>query len=64
MRDFTDILETISNTLDPEEIVERLGISSVDLCDALADQIEDNLQRFYDLIGEEDNDEIEDLQDY
>lgn len=60
MRDFTDILESISEALDPEEVIDRLGISSQDLCNSLADEIEANLDKFYDVI---DDDDIEYLQD-
>jgi AraC-like DNA-binding protein len=49
MQNFTDILEHISEALDPEDIVDRLGISSKELCDKLADEIEAKIEAFEDV---------------
>ena len=47
--DYADILERIAEALGPDEIVDRLGISSLDLVDVLADHIEKKLWEFEDV---------------
>ena len=49
MRDYSDILETIAEALSPDEIIDRLGISSENLCDRLADDIANKLGEFEDV---------------
>jgi hypothetical protein len=49
MRDYADILEVIAEALSPDDIIDRLGISSEDLCDRLADDIANKLGEFEDV---------------
>lgn len=57
MRNFADILQSIAEALSPDEVVDRLGISSEDLCNQLADEIEAKLDEFEDIYYDGDESE-------
>jgi len=44
----------ISDHLDPEEVVERLGLTSEQICELLEDMILDSLDQFEDVYNESD----------
>ena len=48
-----DILIQIKDRLDPDELVDRLGLTTEELCDVLVDYISDNLDKFEDIYNEE-----------
>jgi hypothetical protein len=54
-----DIMTLIADHLDPEEIIDRLEITSEELCELLEDRILANLEQFEDIYSETDfeNDE-------
>lgn len=47
-----DILDAISDRCDPDEIIERLNLSSSDLCELLREVILDYLGNFEDILEE------------
>ena len=49
MADLKQIKKRIIDRLDPEELTDRLNISIEHLVEALGNDIEDNLEAFYDL---------------
>ena len=44
----------IADRLDPDEIVDRLGLTSSELVEILEDHIADNKSVFYDMLEDED----------
>ena len=48
----TDLLIKIKDSMDPEELIDRLGLSTDELCDILIDYIEERLDKFEDVIEE------------
>lgn len=57
VRDYSDILECISEALSPDEIIDRLGLSSVELCDKLSEDIARKLGEFEDVYSAGDYDD-------
>lgn len=51
--DVSDIVEKIKDRLDPEELIDRLGLTTEELCDILIDYIEEKLTRFSDIYEED-----------
>ena len=49
-----DILDQIRDRIDPEELVDRLGLTTEELCDILVDQIAEKLEKFEDIYDAED----------
>lgn len=47
--DLSDIIRVIGDSLDQDEIVERLQLSNEELCSLLSEQILDNLHNFEDV---------------
>ena len=48
-----DVLQKIATSLDPDEIIDRLGMTSEALCELIGDKILDNLSEFDDVIEED-----------
>lgn len=51
---FVDVLNKIASSIDPDELVDRLNLSTEDLCELLADQIAENLNKFDDILEGDD----------
>ncbi len=51
--DVIDILQRISDTLDPEEVLSRLDMSSEELVELIRPTILDNLPQFLDIYDED-----------
>lgn len=56
-RPLNEVLATIAARLDPDEIVEVLGITSEQLVKYLEPEIEDLLYRFSEILSEDDDEE-------
>jgi hypothetical protein len=54
--ELSDLLQQIAHTLNPDDIIDRLNISSLELVETFADQIAENLEVFDDISFEEDDD--------
>jgi len=52
-KDLADVLVQIRERVDPEELIDRLGLSTEELCDILVDHIGEKLYKFEDIYDEQ-----------